>query len=141
MKYVFLISFYDAKMLFLKIQNFGKRDRKSKGFDIHPWCTKINKPDAEFEFLIKMIYQLIIKWLSINWFRLNMFVDDCFYQLMCYFDSNLDLGNRFVYFCAWMNIEPLTVSVPFSKILNFQFKHVGIIKTYKKDIFHYFVGI
>ena len=55
-KYVFLISFYDAKMLSLKNQNFGKRDRKSKGFDIHP-CTKINKPVAEIHILIEIAHQ------------------------------------------------------------------------------------
>ena len=58
MKYVFLISFYDAKMLKLKIQNFGKRDGNSKGFDIHP-CTKINKPVAKIKVLIKIAHQLI----------------------------------------------------------------------------------
>ena len=57
-KYVFLISFCDAKMVKLKIQNFGKRDGKSKGSDIHP-CTKINKPVAEIEILIKIAHQLI----------------------------------------------------------------------------------
>ena len=57
-KYVFLISFYGVKMLKLKIQNFGKMDGKSKVFDIHP-CTKINKPVAEIDILIKIAHQLI----------------------------------------------------------------------------------